>query len=104
MKDEWLRQEWVHAHEEDGPDTRVFRPSTFPLPPSRGRRTLDLRVAGTFEGTRPGADDRRESATGPWAIAGNTLTLQSRDSSGPPETLEIVSLAADRLVLKTRRG
>lgn len=98
MQAEWLRQEWVHAHEEDSADIRVFRPASHPLPPSRGRRTLDLRTEGSLTQSRPGADDRRTRETGRWTLQGHMLTLQSGAAA---EQLEIVSLERDRLVLRT---
>jgi hypothetical protein len=38
-----LFQHWVHAHEEDTDGVEAFRPLGTELPPSRGRRALDLR-------------------------------------------------------------
>jgi hypothetical protein len=99
-QDDWLNQHWVHAHEEDTADTRVFRPSSFPLPPSRGRRTLDLRTAGALTQSRPGPDDRRAPESGGWSLDGHTLTLRSDRAGVAVERLEVVSLANDRLVLR----
>jgi hypothetical protein len=96
----WLRQEWVHAHEEDTGDTRVFRPASHPLPPSRGRRTLDLRKEGLLTQSQPGADDRRTRETGVWSLEGQTLTLRSGSPAAPPDQLEIVALEKNRLVLR----
>jgi hypothetical protein len=98
-QERWLRQEWVHAHEEDTAEARVFRPASFSFPPSRGRRTLDLRRAATLRQTRPGADDRPEAQSGRWRIEGDTLILEG-DETKPAERLEIVSLSADRLALR----
>jgi hypothetical protein len=95
---DWLRQEWVHAHEEDSADTRVFRPSSFRLPPSRGRRTMDLRATNALIGTRPGPDDRSAAENGHWSLDGHTLTLSSSRTGA--EHHEIVSLERDRLVLR----
>ena len=100
MKDRWLRQEWVHAHEEDTSSTRVFRPKTFALPPSRGRRTIDLSAPGTMTEARPGPSDRPETRSGGWSVEGNTLILHSPPPGEISEKLEIVSLAPDRLVLR----
>jgi hypothetical protein len=95
-----LRQEWVHVHEEDTADTRVFRPSSFPLPPSRGRRTLDLRTAGLLTQSRSGPDDRPATESGAWSLEGHTLTLRNDRAGVAVERLEIASLASDRLVLR----
>ena len=92
---------WVHSHEEDAGDAQVFRPRGHPLPPSRGRRSLDLRRDGTLVETRPGADDRAQGARGRWALEGDRLLL-FRDAKArqPDRELEVVALASDRLVLK----
>ena len=92
---------WIHSHEEDEGDTQVFRPEGHPLPPSRGRRCLDLRRDGSLLESRPGADDRPTAARGRWTLTGDRLKL-FRDASAqrPDRELEIVSLAADRLVVR----
>jgi hypothetical protein len=38
---------WVHSHEEDDPNTLVYRPREFPFPRSRGRHAFELRSDGT---------------------------------------------------------
>jgi hypothetical protein len=92
---------WVHSHEEDAGDAQVFRPSGHPLPPSRGRRSLDLRRDGTLLETRPGADDRAQGSRGRWALEGDRLLLfPDAEAQRPDRELEVVALASDRLVLK----
>ena len=96
-----LCRRWVHSHEEDAGDALVFRPSGHPLPPSRGRRSLDLRRDGTLFETRPGADDRAEGSRGRWALKQNRLLLfHDAEARRPDRELEVVALASDRLVLK----
>ena len=90
----------MHAHEEDSADTRVFRPFTFPLPPSRGRRRLDLRAQGALAQSRPGPDDRRGHESGAWSVEGHTLTLRGDRTDAVAEQHEIVALEKDRLVLR----
>jgi hypothetical protein len=92
---------WLHSHEEDEGDAQVFRPEGHPLPPSRGRGCLDLRRDGSLLESRPGADDRPTAARGRWTLTGDRLKL-FRDASAqrPDRELEIVSLAADRLVVR----
>jgi hypothetical protein len=91
----------VHAHEEDRGDSLVYRPSDHPLPPSRGRRSLDLRRDGTLLESRPGADDRAQSARGRWRLEGDRLLLfGDAEAHQPDRELEVVALARDRLVLR----
>ena len=98
---EWLHQEWVHSHEEDGHDEMVFRPASFKFPPSRGRRSIDLRRDGTVKHARPGPTDRRQISEGRWEIDGDTLRLSPASGSQAAEVLRIVSAAPDRLVLRS---
>ena len=99
-----LHQRWVHSHEEDHGDEMVFRPASFPFPPSRGRRSIELGKDGTLRGARPGPTDRSEGAEGRWQIEGERLTLFSPGSQSPAQALVIVSASADRLVLRSASG
>ena len=97
---DWIHQEWVHSHEEDHGDEMVFRPASFPFPPSRGRRSIDLRPGGALARGGPGPDDRRvRSEGGRWELEGKTLKLHS-PSSARTEAFKMVSASPDRLVLR----
>src|SRR5438067_5415234 len=39
---------WIHSHEEDKGDVKVYRPSTFNFPLSRGRDGFEIMQNGTF--------------------------------------------------------
>src|SRR6266568_1530281 len=97
--DDWLHQEWVHSHEEDRGGEIVFRPASYPFPPSRGRRSIDLCRDGTLKHARPGPADRRQLSEGRWEIDGHTLKLYPAEGAKPAEELRIVSASPDRLVL-----
>jgi len=97
---EWLYQEWVHSHEEDRGDEMVFRPASFKFPPSRGRRSIELRRDGTCGHCGPGPADRRQRSEGRWEIDGHTLKLYPATGKTPTEVLRIVSASPDRLVLR----
>ena len=94
-----LAQTWVHSHEEDGADTFVFRPSSYKFPPSRGRRSFQLRPDGGLVSSAPGPDDRSVRADGVWKLEGaGTLTLQPTGKAAT--AMEIVSADPTRLVVK----
>jgi len=96
-----LCQRWLRAHEEDEGDAQVYRPASHELPPSRGRSGLELRRDGSLLETRPGADDRSAATRGRWTLAGNRLCLfRDAAAQAPDRELEVISLEADRLVLK----
>ena len=96
-----LQGRWVHAHEEDSEDELVFRPASHPLPPSRGRRSFDLRPDGSFSERSPGPADAPEESSGHWSLEGDRLTLNPDDGTG--EAWEVANVDPDRLALKKRR-
>jgi hypothetical protein len=89
---------WTHAHEEDQGGAFVLRPVDAPLPPSRGRRSLELEPGGTLVEGRPGADDRSVGASGSWSLDGGQLVLSV--SGRPEEHWQVESVEPDRLVLR----
>ncbi len=97
-----LARAWVHAHEEDVGDWMVFRPEDAPLPPSRGRRSIDLSESGRAELGQPGPDDRPVSAAGNWTVKGRRLRLDHGD--GRTEEFDIEAVDPERLVLKQTDG
>jgi hypothetical protein len=91
---------WVHAHGEDSPAGRVFRPADYPLPPSRGRVSFEFRPDGSFVEMTIAPTDRLEPAQGTWTLDGDRLVLcDAGDPSDGKRTYRVVALAADRLVL-----
>src|SRR3954469_18178790 len=91
---------WVHAQEEDTEDEMVFRPAGTDLPPARGRLGFELRADGSFTETGYGPSDVPEEATGTWALEGDTITLSEGAAQGVPRHMEVVSVDADRLVIR----
>jgi hypothetical protein len=90
---------WLHSHEEDTPDTMVFRPVTHSFPPSRGRRGFELRPDGTMVDQAIAPDDRRSSRQGTWQLTGNNqLQLQPVDAGS--STMQVVQATQDKLVVR----
>jgi hypothetical protein len=59
---------WGHSWEEDTKDVTIFRPSSFPFPPSRGRDEIEFRENGEFIHYRIGTTDRSEAVVGRWRV------------------------------------
>ena len=95
-----LLQRWLHSHEEDSGDETVFRPADFQFPPSRGRSGFDLKPDGGLLDIGIGATDRPTESLGSWKLQGNSRLVLESPASGR-RTVQIVSLAPDRLVIKT---
>ena len=96
---EALHGVWVHAREEDAGDETVLRPASYPLPPSRGRMSLDLRSDGTYTESRPGPVDLPVESGGAWALEGDRLVLGG-GGERPQRTWEVVAADDDRLVVR----
>jgi hypothetical protein len=94
--------DWVHAHERDHDRVQVFVRATSALPPSRGRRRLQLLPDGTFNEMRPGMDDRTVASAGVYTWDGTRLRLNFADPARRPQTLEAV-LSADGAALEVQR-
>jgi hypothetical protein len=92
-----LAQSWLHSHEEDTPNSTIYRPATYSFPPSRGRKGFSLRPDGTLVASKPGATDRTETKAGTWKLAANKLHLSM--AGGDEQKLTIESLEPDRLVV-----
>ena len=93
-----LERAWVHSHEEDSGDQRVFRPAEYAFPPSRGRRGFELRPDGSYAETAPGPTDKPEEASGTWELDDDTLVLSPSETAGS-ERLRVTAVDAERLVV-----
>ena len=94
-----LAQTWVHSHEEDTPGEMVFRPASYPMPPSRGRKSFQLAPDGHVRSSGPGPDDRTISSQGTWSLE-NSGALTLRPNAGGMTKMTILSLNPDKLVVK----
>jgi hypothetical protein len=65
-----LRRCWVHSHEEDSDEEMVFRPAAYELPPSRGRRSFELKPDGILAEGGIGPTDRPMETQGTWELRG----------------------------------
>jgi hypothetical protein len=90
---------WFHSHEEDGPDDMVFRPDSYPMPPSRGRSSFELHQNGSMVRSMPGPTDVRSKSAGRWRIENGNLLL-SGDAGTKPTVYKLKTVEPDRLVVE----
>jgi len=95
-----LANHWIHSHEEDTAGLKVFRPASFPFPPSRGRHEYNLQRDGTMATVGPGPTDKRVSGTGTWTVEGQNILTMKLPGMQQAMRHRIVSLDSDRLVLE----
>jgi len=92
---------WLHAHEEDSEEEMVFRPADSGLPPSRGRRGLELNPDGSGADIRPGADDRPETATARWRVEDDDwLVVEGGQGDGARRAMRIVAADGKSIVVR----
>jgi hypothetical protein len=95
-----LAGRWIHAHEEDTADAMVFHRPTHRFPPSRLRRSFELRHDGSMTENRLGPDDRPRPTEGAWSLVDNDrLELVPADSTLPKSTQVVQMVSEDKLVL-----
>jgi hypothetical protein len=98
-----LFQHWIHAHEEDSPDVEVFRPASTNLPPSRGRRALELRADHSLVQYDIAATDGHVRHEGYWYAESPERIVVRFDEARPAGyAFDIVSHASDVLRMGRR--
>ena len=92
-----LEGTWLHAHEEDQGEVRVYRPNTYAFPPSRGRTGFAFDANGLFTQYDIAPTDGLEGHKGRWkAQNDHTIRISLDDKKEPDYLLEIVSLENQR--------
>ena len=96
---------WVHSHEEDTQDTKVYRPANYNFPLSRGRSGLEFQAGGSFIYHGIAAGDGPTELSGRWALADQDHIMI--DISGQmisPRFLMVKSCSITRLEIKKPIG
>lgn len=89
--------EWVHSHEEDNENLKVFRLSTYDFPPSRGREKINLKEKGILVYTPISPNDSPKPYNGTWKIDKSELILEYDDKK---KTFKIIETTNSILKLK----
>ena len=71
-----IYKHWIHSHEEDTEDKKVYRPSTFEFPQSRGRDGFEIRENGEFILYITGPTDKPEKILGNFTIDSNKVNIE----------------------------
>ncbi|MDQ2659799.1 MAG: hypothetical protein M3Y03_05210 [Verrucomicrobiota bacterium] len=95
-----FRTNWVHVHEEDTPEGRVYRPEEDDIPLSRRPRArLRLEADGAAWISVPGANDGYVEQPAAWTDEAGILVVRSKADE---TELRVVSQSPSRLLV--RRG
>lgn len=100
MDKQILCKRWVHSHEEDTENEKVFRTADYNFPRSRGRKSFELKPGGEliYMGLSP--TDKQEPVIYKWELKNDDLIFYISTTSEPLEILHIVSVDDDRLIIK----
>ena len=97
-----ILKHWIHSHEEDTQDLRIYRPANHSFPPSRGRVGFDFHESGKLDYYAIGRADGPEQLSGSWAIEGSDL-IKITVNSQRIQPFELQVISCDDQVLKVRR-
>ena len=95
-KDSLLYGAWMHSHEEDEGDLRVFRRVGYKFPPSRGREGMQFLSNGKLVYNAIGPTDAPQHLPGTWGFAGKE-TLRMTLESGRQFSYVLKKAEKDRL-------
>ena len=95
-----LRRYWVYSHEEDSDEEMVFRPAAYEFPPSRGRRSFELKPDGILAEGGIGPTDRPVETQGSWELEDDDRLVLRPGPSRAPRVMRIASVDDDRLVVE----
>ncbi|MCB0546819.1 MAG: hypothetical protein KDD19_04475 [Phaeodactylibacter sp.] len=92
---------WIHSHEDDTQEVKVYRPASYDFPPSRGREGFNLMEGGEciYYGIAPADGSTNEPASWSWAD-GSMLTIKRKAEGAPEMVMEVVSVGEDMLKVK----
>lgn len=94
-----LSQHWVHSREEDTSTETVYRPATYPFPPSRGRSGLVFNADGTMKRIGIGPTDVSAVKEGTWRIVEPESGRIEVYVNNSREELTVRSLEGNQLVI-----
>ncbi len=82
---------WVHSHEDDYDDIKVYRLSSYQFPPSRGREKIVFKSNAVLEYTPIAPNDLPQTFNGEWKIDKSDLILEYDDNKKIYEIIEVTS-------------
>ncbi len=99
--DPFLYQKWYHSYEDDTNGLKVYRPSTYDFPPSRGRTGFEITEDGDFIQHRIGPTDIPLEILGTWKAANESdLEIEFPNNSNKAFRIQILSVTKDLLTTR----
>ncbi len=98
---EALYNHWVHSHEEDTEEAKVYRPGSYEFPPSRGREGFQVLEDGTFLYHAIAPADGNITKKGIWKWEDGKLKAYMDEGKEPEMAMEVMEV--EEGVLKVRQ-
>jgi len=95
-----IYQKWMHSYEEDQAEVKVYRPTSFNFPPSRGRTGFEIKENGDFIEHGIGPTDIPVKTQGRWEMKKNSQISVNFSDEKKGYALEIISINENQLKLK----
>jgi len=87
-------QRWYHSREENAAGAIVYRPSSFPFPPTRFREAIEFGPGGSVTYFGLGSDDRRVPISGRWERIGQAVVrTEFADARAPSSEWRLTEAA-----------
>ena len=92
---------WIHSHEDDTEEVKVYRHASYNLPPERGREGFEIKEGGecVYHGIAPADGSTNEPASWSWED-GNTLVITPKADGAAEMSMEVVSASSEMLKVK----
>jgi hypothetical protein len=92
---------WIHSHEEDIENVRVYRPSDFKFPLSRGREGFEIKRNGEFISYDISASNGIDTVKGKWYAEDPTsIIITYKNTTSKNRKLHIIHVSDSVLKLK----
>jgi hypothetical protein len=93
---------WIHSHEEDTNNIKVYRPNTYKFPLARGREGFEIKKSGHFIHHGIGPTDRTTKVNGNWTNPEPNI-IKVEFGEERPTSFKIKILSSDNDVLKVEK-
>ncbi len=96
---------WMHSHEEDEGDIKVYRPSGFKFPPTRGRRGFSLQMENNALISYDIAPtDGTLERKGKWeSIGENVISFEYPNEPSRNYKIELLTYKKKKLTIKIKK-
>ncbi len=93
---------WIHSYEEDANNIKVYRPSTYKFPLSRGRGGFEIKKNGHFIHHGIGSTDRTTKVNGNWTNSEPDI-IKVEFGEERPASFKLKILSSDNDLLKVEK-